>query len=218
MKISLMKMQDNVPYVAIVKLGTGVLWPAAATGVTVFLFLLMAFLITPQGEVPQDVPDDIVIDITRPQRDEHSTGKERVNREKPKLEDDLPPPTIPQIRPHTIENSGPVVEIPDIRSGKRNVGLSLDRRATPIVRIPPQYPQSALVRGTEGWVLVEFTITKTGTVTGARVVEAEPASIFNRETLRAISRWRYQPKVENGQPVAQYGMREIFHFRIEDAN
>jgi protein TonB len=72
------------------------------------------------------------------------------------------------------------------------------------------------MKGIEGWVLVEFIITAGGTVADARVIDSEPKVIFDRETLRAIKRWKYQPKIVDGQAVPQYNMRELFQFVIEN--
>ena len=40
---------------------------------------------------------------------------------------------------------------------------------------------------------VEFTVGTDGSVTSARVVNADPARIFNSEALNAVKRWRFQP-------------------------
>ena len=45
---------------------------------------------------------------------------------------------------------------------------------------------------------------------------AKPANIFNDAALKAISRWRYNPKVENGQPVERRGVRTIIRFDLEN--
>lgn len=205
----------NEKVTLISKIWTEMLWLVAATMITVSLFLLMAFLITPQGEELQEPSDEGTIDITRPERKEQSNNKDYKIREKPEKKDAPLPPVIPKTRPYHLMDSDTSLVIPRVETGKNSLDVSLDRHATPIVRIPPQYPQTALARGIEGWVLVEFTITRTGTVADERVVDAEPGVIFNRETLRAIRRWKYQPKTENGKPIPQYNMREIFHFRIE---
>ncbi|MCB1744706.1 MAG: energy transducer TonB, partial [Gammaproteobacteria bacterium] len=44
----------------------------------------------------------------------------------------------------------------------------------------PPYPQSALRRGLEGWVRIEFTVTREGRVQAPRVIESTPANIFDQ--------------------------------------
>ena len=72
-----------------------------------------------------------------------------------------------------------------------------------------------LSRGLEGWVQVQFTITPTGTVEEAVVVNAEPKNIFDDAALKAIARWRYNPKVEGGVAVERVGVQTIIRFQLE---
>jgi protein TonB len=67
----------------------------------------------------------------------------------------------------------------------------------------PVYPAQALRDGTRGWVELEFTITATGSVRDIDVVAAEPRGVFDAAAAEAVADWRYQPRVVNGQPVAQ---------------
>ena len=68
---------------------------------------------------------------------------------------------------------------------------------------PPTYPTRARERGTEGWVDLEFTVTRDGTTQDAVVRAAEPAGIFDRAALDAVKRWRYEPRVVGGNVVEQ---------------
>ena len=81
--------------------------------------------------------------------------------------------------------------------------------------IAPDYPPRALSRGLEGWVRVQFTITPTGTVKDATVVEAEPRGMFEDAALKAIARWRYNPRVEGGVAVERVGVQTIIRFQLE---
>jgi protein TonB len=90
-----------------------------------------------------------------------------------------------------------------------------DRDVIPLVRINPDYPQRALQRGLEGWVQVQFTITPTGTVKDPIVVDAMPKSVFDDAALKAIARWRYNPKVENGVAVERVGVQTRIVFQLE---
>jgi protein TonB len=71
----------------------------------------------------------------------------------------------------------------------------------PVVVIRPMYPRDAAIKGLEGWVTVEFTITAIGTVKDPRVIDAKPPRIFNREAIRAILKWKFKPRVINGVAV-----------------
>ena len=68
----------------------------------------------------------------------------------------------------------------------------------PLVRVEPQYPMSAKQRGVEGWVELMFTITAAGTVADIVVTASVPGTIFNKSAVQAVSKWKYNPKIENG--------------------
>jgi protein TonB len=61
--------------------------------------------------------------------------------------------------------------------------------STPLPRFPPE----ALRAAQSGEVQVEFTVGTDGSVTGARVVRANPPRVFDREAVNAVKRWRFQP-------------------------
>jgi TonB family protein len=69
--------------------------------------------------------------------------------------------------------------------------------------MPPNYPARARERGTEGWVDLEFTVSKDGTTRDAVVRAAEPTGTFDRAALDAVKRWRYEPRVVSGNVVEQ---------------
>ena len=82
-----------------------------------------------------------------------------------------------------------------------------------VSRTPPQYPYSARRRGIEGWVRVSFTVTETGLVRDAVVLESEPRDIFDRAALRAVSKWKFKPRVVDGKPVASQAI-QIVDFKL----
>ena len=84
------------------------------------------------------------------------------------------------------------------------------------MRVNPQYPIRAADRGIQGWVEVQFTISAAGTVKDPVVVDAKPATIFNRAALRAIRKWKYSPKIEEGVAVDRPDVRVRLHFNLEN--
>ena len=191
--------------------------PLLAAGLTLGVFLLMRYLIQPTGEVPTAEPDGPVIEIARTKRDETPKPRTRATPQQPQQQELPPlPPIVPKPTTLTAKNTlGFVVPRMDNGGLKTGLAVSSNRRATPIVRIPPQYPSRQLSDGTEGWVAVEFTITLAGTVEDVVIIDADPERVFDSAVIRAMQRWKYQPKVVNGKPVAQHNMRELFTFRIE---
>ena len=77
-----------------------------------------------------------------------------------------------------------------------------DGELIPLVRIAPQYPRNAARDGIEGWVKMEFTINKAGTVSDPKVLESKPRRVFDRAARRAILKWKFKPRVVDGKPVA----------------
>jgi len=71
-----------------------------------------------------------------------------------------------------------------------------------LARTPPQYPYQAARRGIEGWVRVSFRVTETGTVEDVVVLESEPAGVFDRAAVRAVYKWKFKPRIINGEAEA----------------
>jgi protein TonB len=47
------------------------------------------------------------------------------------------------------------------------------------------------------------------------VTGANPPAVFERSALRAVRRWRYNPRIEDGVAVAQPGIRVRIRFELE---
>ena len=68
----------------------------------------------------------------------------------------------------------------------------------------------------EGYVIVEFTVTESGSTEAIRIIEAEPDKIFNKSAIKATARSRYRPRIVDGKPVEVTGMRKMFSFELKD--
>jgi protein TonB len=94
-----------------------------------------------------------------------------------------------------------------------DAGLS-DRDALPLVRVEPEYPQQARQRRIEGWVQVRFTISTAGSVRDAVAVKSSHA-LFERNAIRAVSKWKYQPQLRDGKPAEAPGQQVVVRFKME---
>ena len=92
----------------------------------------------------------------------------------------------------------------------------IDGDAMPLVRPTPDYPARAAAAGTEGWVQVQFSVTAAGTVRDAVVVASEPGTLFDEAALKAIARWRYNPRVVDGMAVERVGLQTVIRFELEN--
>jgi periplasmic protein TonB len=158
------------------------------------------------------------IEFTRTRRDTQTETRreEKVERE--------PPPTAPDVPQLSMSNSNvdanvvslaPTIDTAGAMTGI-NMSAGADRDVVPLVRINPDYPQRALSRGLEGWVQVQFTISETGAVIDPIVVDSSPKGIFDDAAIKAVSRWRYNPKIEGAVAVQRVGVQTIIRFNLED--
>lgn len=87
----------------------------------------------------------------------------------------------------------------------------------PLVAIAPQYPTRAAQRGVTGWTLVSFTVDPIGDVIpdSISVVDAEPAVIFDRASIRAAAQFKFLPRMEAGEGVAVSGVQYVFRYQLE---
>ena len=91
-----------------------------------------------------------------------------------------------------------------------------DRELEPLVPDPPLYPQEAVTQGlTDGFVDLEFIVTRTGSIRDVRVVESS-ARVFESSAIEAAESLRYKPRLTNGKPVETHVQRRI-EFQIEEA-
>jgi TonB family protein len=104
---------------------------------------------------------------------------------------------------------GPNNEVNDL-SARLAQAKQSDKNAAPVptsaqlvVTTPTrlEYPRAALHQGTEGWVSLSFTVDTTGKVTNIKVLDASPPGVFNDAAVRALSRTRYKPVLNNGTAV-----------------
>ena len=77
----------------------------------------------------------------------------------------------------------------------------------PLFNVNPIYPRRAQERGTQGWAVVKFTISKSGSVEDAVAVEGfcgdpegpqeemRSCSIFNTASERAALKLKYKPRL-----------------------
>jgi TonB family protein len=76
----------------------------------------------------------------------------------------------------------------------------------------PRFPARARRVGiTSGAVTLEYTVDAAGAVRNPRVVSANPPGMFDDAALRAVEKWRYQPKLDAGRPV-ESRLRFTFRF------
>ncbi len=180
--------------------------------VTAALFLLMAQLISHDMEEPEIFTAPPINPPIHKEKPLVTIREKMV--EKPKIETppELPPNNIDT--DHNSEISHVPFEPVDIKSD--GIGMQISGMPIAQYQVAAQYPQRAISRNIEGFVDVRFDITPIGTTENVSVVRGVPEGIFERSAVNAVKRWRYRPKMQEGQAVAYPGMVQRITFVLED--
>lgn len=188
-----------------------------ASVMTLGAFAFMQYLISQEHPVIDKGPEIIDFEIAQDRPD--SQVKEITRRPPPPPQPKAQPPKMTTVSPSDVPMVALTGLTPNVDVGpitlNTNVLAPTEGDATPIVRIDPKYPVAAAREGIEGWVKLSFSIDQTGKVVNASVIDAQPKRIFNKAALKALKRWKYRPKVENGQAVTQTGQSVMLEFKLQ---
>ena len=197
----------------LVRYAFGVVLGAIAT---FLLFMLMqAVIANPEAATDTGVKGRIV-DFVRVQEDQDVQIKKRKPKPPPPV--DEPPPSMLKPSLDTDVSVGMEIGLVDVDVDVDVGGTdySSDGEYLPIVKVAPIYPRRAQSRGIEGFVLLEFTVTTTGGVRDPSVIEAKPPGVFDRAAINAALKFKYKPKVVNGEAIEVAGVRNLITFQLED--
>ena len=192
-----------------------------AAAITLGLFYFMQYLIATGERLDERITVVKIVDATMP--DIELDVIEEI--EKPEPIEDVTEDQ-PDIQDKQISlDSGPSLNI-ERASVEIDTGLQLSNASIsatdgdylPLVAIAPQYPTRAAQRGIQGWCLVSFTVDGQGGVIeeSIQVVDAEPPNIFDRSSVRAATRFKFQPRVVDGVGVEVTGVQYLFRYQLED--
>ena len=185
--------------------------------VTFLLFFLMqAVIATDEARLDEGAKGKL-LDFVRLEEDQELQTKQR--KPTPPPPPDEPPPDMPKPEFESSDISQGVdvgaVDV-NVNLNVEGGGFSSDGEYLPIVKVNPQYPRRAQTRGIEGYVLLEYIVTKTGAVRDPVVIEAKPPGIFNRAAINAALKYKYKPKVVNGEPIDVAGVKTRITFEMAD--
>lgn len=191
-----------------------------ALSMTFLLLWSMQKLIAGGNEVMTDPAKGSVLDFIRLKKDETIVKKERKPQKPAKPKEPPPPMTAPPMQQSNPNaNAAKSSFAADIQADTGlSGGLNLDSNDgdyLPIVKVAAIYPRRAQSRGIEGFVIVEFVVTKTGAVSNAVVVEAKPEGIFDRAALDAVAKFKYKPRVVDGVAMEVAGVQNKISFEID---
>lgn len=136
-----------------------------------------------------------------------------------KVEDPEEPP--PEMIPTKVDfeanmevmNTAPAVGVSiDINSSGIATG---DGEYLPIVKVAPIYPRRAQTRGITGYCIVEYTVTTSGAIRDPVAIDCSPSGVFERASVKASGKFKYKPRVVDGEPIEVAGVQNKFTYELE---
>lgn len=202
---------------------------AAGVGLSVIittgLFFVMVVLISLGDSGMKEDTSVKLADIVMPERQIDTFMTEVEKPEKPEEQpEDIAQPEL-DLQPLT----GIDVSIPKPKANfKAGGSFFRDGEYIPLFKVQPIYPRRAQERGTEGFSIVSFTITESGTVEDAKAIEGfcgdpegpeeemRPCTLFNSASARAALKLKYKPKIVDGKATSVEGVLHRFTFIMAD--
>ena len=186
-----------------------------AVPVAIGLFYIMQSLVDREFE-QEDAKARKIADIVVPDKVIETNLKEVMPE---KIDDpEEPPPDLEPIQFDTDVDMGVVNTAPTTGVSLKlsSSGMSSgDGEYLPIVKVAPIYPRRAQTRGISGYCIVEYTVTTSGSIRDPQPVDCQPAGIFERASVKAATKFKYKPRVVDGEPIEVAGVQNKFTYELE---
>lgn len=190
--------------------------------ITTALFWSMPYLIENTDRQLDKTGSSTLVDFVRLKRSE-TIHRRELKPEKPPQA--LSPPPLPSTPP--LDSLSPSVEAIPIPAAPAETHIEMSGAGfslgvgegdyLPIVKVAPIYPQRALMRGIEGYCVVQYTVTRQGTIRDPFVIEDQCTStLFHKPSLEAALKFKYKPRVIDGEAVEVPGVQNRFTYVIEE--
>jgi protein TonB len=187
--------------------------------ITAGLFWMMQYLIATADRSLNESKTGALLDFVRLKRDE-TIQRRQLKPKKPPLPE-APPPQPPTPKLESLDPSAEKIAISAVpvetdieMSGGFSLGVG-EGDYLPIVKVAPIYPARALQRGLEGFCVVMYTVTNLGTIRNPVVVEDQcTSSLFHRASVQAALKFKYKPRVIDGEAVEVSGVQNKFTYEI----
>jgi len=126
---------------------------------------------------------------------------------------EIPPLSIPEPSPPEFHLPSPeelAANLPDQCAASSNQKYSSNRPqvfiatagALPLVLLEPDYLSTAKDRCISGWVAFRFELSQDGSVENPELLTAHPAGVFDRPSLAALRKSRFNRATVSGEPVS----------------
>jgi|AntAceMinimDraft_17_1070374.scaffolds.fasta_scaffold113751_2 protein TonB len=181
------------------------------------LFFIMQYLIASADPKIDDEKQTKLADIYMPDREIETQIEQKVE----KVDDpEEPPPDLDMPDVDMDMDNMDVVNIAP--QAKVDISISGSGMATgdgeylPIVKVAPMYPRRAQTRGITGYCIVEYTVTTSGAIRDPRAVDCQPSGVFEKESVKAAAKFKYKPRVVDGEAIEVGGVQNKFTYELED--
>ncbi|MBW3698118.1 energy transducer TonB [Vibrio sp. T187] len=187
------------------------------------LFSFMAWMVDNGHQREAEQSESLSFNMVMVEAEQEVQRRQRSVPEQPKAPEPPPESQVSQSKAEVTPIT-PMTSIPSLGLDTSIDGLAINaptfsdfganQQAMPLYRVEPRYPAKALKRGAEGYVVMQFTIDETGRPVDVEVLEANPRRMFEREAVRALKKWKYQPKVIDGKSIAQLNQTVRLEFKL----
>ncbi len=180
------------------------------------LFFIMQYLIASADPKIDDTKKTKLADIHMPDREIETN----LDKKKPdKIDDpeepppDLDTPDVDMDFDAEVVNVAPQAQV-DVEISSTGISQG-DGEYLPIVKVAPIYPRRAQTRGITGYCIVEYTVTSTGAIRDPRPVDCQPSGVFEKASVKAATKFKYKPRVVDGEPIEVPGVQNKFTYELE---
>ncbi len=187
--------------------------------VAISLLWVMQYLIATGKDVISDRQKVHFMDFVRVEKDQSVERKTRKPKKPPAPEEQ--PPDMPQPQQDQVNPQAESIYVAPVGIGGGDMDIASsfgleasDGEYLPIVKVAPIYPRRAQSRGVEGYCTIEYTVTKNGTTTNPRVVDCS-SSLFEKASIEAALKFKYKPRVINGEAIDVPGVRNRFTYVLD---
>ncbi|MEF1170920.1 TonB family protein [Vibrio sinaloensis] len=191
--------------------------------ISLSLFSLMAWMVDKSHQGAPQASEAVRFDMVMLENDADVQRRQRSVPEQPKPPSSPEPVNLTQAQTQ-IKPVSPVIPSSALGLNTAIDGIAIsapnltgtmgNQRALPLYRVEPRYPSKALKRRVEGYVIMQFTIDAAGRPKDIQVIEANPKRVFEKEAVNALKKWKYQPKIEEGVSVEQFGQTAKVEFKL----
>lgn len=181
------------------------------------LFFIMQYLIASADPKIDDKEQTKLADIVMPEREIEAQVEQKVD----KVDDPEEPP--PDLDTPDMDMDMDNMEVVNIApQAKVDISINTGSMATgdgeylPIVKVAPIYPRRAQSRGITGYCIVEYTVTTSGAIRDPRAVDCQPSGVFDSASVKAAQKFKYKPRVVDGEAIEVAGVQNKFTYELED--